>query len=67
MEIQYIIICLDDDGLYCQATRKRFNEYKDAYTYSESIAPSRKPLVVSVPYVNVDETGYPINKVVTPS
>ena len=61
---QNIVICLDDFGRYCQATRKRFNESRDAYIYSENIAPSRHVLIVKVPYVELDENLYPI-KVLT--
>jgi hypothetical protein len=61
---QHIIICLKDQtpenpATYVQATRRRFS-LKDAKERIKSIAPSRLPIIVPVPFVKLDENNYPI-------
>jgi hypothetical protein len=56
---QNIVICLDEFGRYTQATKKRFTEYRDASNYASGIATSRYPVIVKVPYVPIDNKGYP--------
>ena len=60
----FIIICLkdstpEDPKTYVQATRKRFT-FDDATERVKSYAPSRCPLVIAVPWVELDENDYPI-------
>jgi len=61
---QHIVICLkdfteEDPATYVQATRKRFS-YQNAIEYASSIAPSRCPRIVPVPYVRLNKKNYPI-------
>lgn len=58
MEPQFIVLCLDDDGRYVQTTRRRFDVWA-VTEYADSIAESRKALIVSVNAVELDENGYP--------
>ena len=60
----FIIICLkdstpEDPATYVQTTRKRFT-YDDAMARTKSYAPSRYPLVVAVPWVELNKNDYPI-------
>jgi hypothetical protein len=57
--MQYIVICLDDEGRYVQGTRCRMSK-RQADKRAEGIAPSRRPVVVEVPAVALDEEGYPL-------
>ena len=62
----FIIICLkystpEDPATYVQSTRRRFT-YDDAWNRAKSYSPSRHPLVVAVPWVELDENDYPVYK-----
>ena len=59
-----IILCLkdrtkEDPATYVQPTRKRFT-YREAKHRIEAIAKSRNPVIVKVPYVEVNDEGYPV-------
>jgi hypothetical protein len=56
---QYIYICLDDDGRYIQASRRRRTR-KEAEERMKGCAPSRNPFVARVPAVVIDDEGLPI-------
>ena len=61
---QYIVICLkdsteEDPATYVQTTRRRFG-YEDAKEYIKGISPERKPVIVVVPYIDLNEKNYPI-------
>lgn len=61
---QAIVICLKDStpehvATYVQASRRRFASAEDAQLYCDSVAASRNPTVVQVPFVKVDQDGYP--------
>jgi hypothetical protein len=63
--MQYIVICLKDKteqhpATYVQTTRKRFADEDEALDYMKVIAPSRMPVVVPVPEVELDERRYPV-------
>lgn len=63
--MQYIVICLKDKteqhpATYVQPSRKRYTKEEDAIDRTKSIAPSRNPVVVEVPEIELDEKGYPI-------
>ena len=60
MKTQFIYICLDDDGIYVQSTRRRFMYPEDALSRISGVAKSRLPVMVEVPAVEVDEEGYPV-------
>jgi hypothetical protein len=69
-EPQYICLCLQDtdpyedpknDYTYVQSTRRRFTK-EEAEKRIACYAPSRKAVIVQVPYVSIDEDGYPNEK-----
>jgi hypothetical protein len=60
MDNQYIVICMDDDKRYIQSTRRRFLTSFQAAHYMKAIAKSRKPIIVNVEPVKLDEQNYPI-------
>jgi hypothetical protein len=60
---QFIAICMDDEGVYKQTTRRRFTSKQEAKERIKAYDPSRKALVVNVPPVELDEKGYPIKVV----
>lgn len=61
MVTQYIVICLDDEGHYVQATSRRFSR-KAAQGRTVGIATGRRPVVVEVPAVALDEDGSPARR-----
>lgn len=61
---QHIVICLRDRSLYhpatyVQVTRRRFKK-EDAEVYIRTVSKERKPVIVPVPNVMVNQMGYPI-------
>lgn len=70
MDSQYILLCLQDSDIYdepknnwtyVQATRRRFTKEQAEYEM-EVIAPSRKPVIVEVPPIQIDDKGYPVQE-----
>lgn len=70
MDKQFIILCLQDtdpyeipknDWTYVQTSRRRFSE-EEAKDRLEYIAKERRPVIVEVPPVLLDEEGYPKEK-----
>jgi len=57
-----VVLCLDDDGQYVQATRKRFTSVTSGGCYARTVGLLRKPVVVAVPPLPCDEEGYPIKE-----
>ena len=55
----FIVINLDDDGCYVQATRKRFG-MEGAKKYASGVASERLPEVVLAPRLVLDEHDYPV-------
>ena len=70
MDKQFIILCLQDSDLYeepksnwiyVQTSRRRFSE-EEARDRMKFIATGRRPVIVEVPPVALDEEGYPKEK-----
>ena len=66
--MQYIIIFLDDKteqhpATYVQGSRKRWTDEDEALDHMRVIAPGRLPVLVPVPEVEIDESGYPIYQI----
>ena len=64
IDTQHIVICVkdfteEDPATYVQATRKRFT-FQGAIKYASTIAPSRHPRIVPVPYARLDKNNYPV-------
>lgn len=55
---QFIVICLDDEGRYVQASLRRLNE-SQAKDRVRGVHPSRSPIIVPVPAVVLDKRFYP--------
>ena len=60
---QYIVLCLTDRDdpqgwQYIQATRRRFDR-DAAIKYKKGVAKCRRPIMVKVPHLPLDEKGYP--------
>ena len=62
VELQYLVFCQDDDGIYVQATRRRFPSHEAAGRYAETVAPTRNPIVMADAAVPIDEDDYPLEK-----
>lgn len=43
---RYYIICLDDDNHYTFASHGGFKTWIEAFSYSETVAASRNPIIV---------------------
>ena len=59
--MQYVVICMDDDKRYIQATRRRFLTLKEAKYYMAVLSKSRNPMVVKAKAIGLGEDGYPLN------